>query len=180
LVAKDIIIKGFIAFQVRNTLNEAIEVIKQYTQALREGGSVTPPNGQGSESKASQSSSAQYYPTEEVPSTPIPTMPVNEDRFNFENNDTYTESMVQKHEIPEDGKAALLARRKLDRQIEAAVNKHTPASNNPSRDNGSAKTGKRGRKPHEYIPKMDEDEIAEALILRETKENDVVKIAGLD
>jgi hypothetical protein len=179
LVAKDIIIKGFIAFQVRNTLNEAIEIIKQYTQALRENGSVTPPSGQGSESKASQSSSAQYYPTEEVPSTPIPTMPINEDRFNFETNDTYAESMVQKHEIPEDGKAALLARRKLDRQIEAAVNKHTPQSN-AFQQKKSDKKGRAGRKPKDYIPKMDESEIAEALILRETKEPETDKIKGLD
>lgn len=179
VVGKDVIVKGFIAFQVRNTLNEAIDIIKQYTQALREGGSVTPPPAQQSENKASQNSSAQYYPAEEVPSTPIPKMPKNQDNFNFETNDTYTESMVQKHEIPEDGKAALLARRKLDRQIEAAVKRNAPQSNVVAQK-GSAKKGKAGRKPKDYIPVIDEDQIAEGLILRETKEPETDKIKGLD
>jgi hypothetical protein len=41
------------------------------------------------------------------------------------------------------------------------------------------KTGKRGRKPKDYL-QMDEEQIAEAIVLRETKEKDNDKIEGLD
>jgi len=177
IVGKDVVIKGFIAFQVRNTLNEAIEVIKQYTQAVREGGGIPPQAGGG---QPQNPSTPQYYAAEEVPSTPIPQMPINQERFNFDTNDTYTDSMVQKHEIPDDGKAALLARRRMDKQIEAAVKKHSPQGNAAEQKETTRNRGKVGRKPKDYVPKMDEDEIAEALILRETKETDTVTIKGLD
>lgn len=183
LLGKDVIVKAFIAFQINTSLKETIEVIKQYTAAAKEGGFVTPPptaSAPNPSSEAKTQTGAEYYPTEEIPNTPIPRMPVtkSEDNFNFATNDTFMESSVVKHQVPDDGKAALLRRKKEDRQIQAAMEKYNP-KHKPKPAN-SGKVGKRGRKPKDYIPPMDEDQVAEALILRETKETDTEKIAGLD
>ena len=42
------------------------------------------------------------------------------------------------------------------------------------------KSGKRGRKPKDYIVPLDEEQIAEAIVLRESKPVDKDKIEGLD
>ena len=184
MFGKDIAVKSFIAFQTRSTLNDIIEVMKQYTQAMREGGVVQPQAGGAQPpNNTGGGDTAQYYPAEEVPTTPIPQMPKQQDNFNFENNETYMSTIVQKHQLPEDGKAALLARRKLDREIDAAMKKHAPANavtNTAGGNDGGKKFGKRGRKPRDYVPKMDDEQIAEALVLRETKETDTETIKGLD
>jgi hypothetical protein len=182
LVAKDLGVKIFIGYQILNTMNETLEVIKQYTAAARQGGVVTPPPPQQSgDTEQSVSDTAKYYPTEEIPSTPIPAMPATttDDNFNFVTNDTFMESSVAKHQLPEDGKAALMRRKKLDRQIDSALQKYSPNKEQKPKTE-KRKFGKRGRKPKDYIPKMDEDQIAEALILRETKEPETDKIKGLD
>lgn len=173
MLGKDVLLKGFMAFGVMGAIKDAIEVIKEYTIAAKEGGYVTPPP-----TAARPETTADYEatpsPTYTQPSPPP--VSANDANFNFVTNDAYNDSIVTKHVIPEDGKAALLERRKLDRAIEAAIKKNAPEKPKPS----SEKVGKRGRKPKDYIPKMDEDEIAEALVLRETKVEETDKIKGLD
>jgi hypothetical protein len=174
--AKDAGVTGFQIYQGTTAINQLIETMKERTAAAKEGGYVTPPPTATAQNKASTPNYGDDQ--DQRASTPVPRMPITTDQenFNFATNDTYAETMVQRHEIPDDGKAALMRRKKIDREIEAAVKKNAPVSNTTA----SQKLGKRGRKPKDYIPKMDEDEIAESLILRETKETDLDVIKGLD
>jgi hypothetical protein len=178
LFGKDMIVKTFIFFQVNKTLNEAIEVIKEYTQVAKQNG-FTPNNP--TETSRKEEPKTEYYPTQEEPSTPIRRMPEpnpHQDNFNFATNEAFVDSAVVRHQVPDDGKAALMRRKREDKQIQAAIEKYNPKPKPVNKDGG--RVGKRGRKPKEYIPVMDEEQIAEALVLRETKDIDTDKIAGLD
>ena len=173
LVLKDVGLKAIIVTQVKSSMNEMINVIKDYTQAIKEnGGAPTPP------------------PSSPKPTTP-PTRPTSpepqfvepehtSERFNFEDNETVMAATVQAHKVPESGRAKAIAARKKDEQMKAAVER---AQGKPSGNYEEAmknkKTGKRGRKPKDYL-QMDEEQIAEAIVLRETKEIDKDKIEGLD
>jgi hypothetical protein len=173
LVLKDVGLKAIIVTQVKSSMNEMLEVIKEYTQTLKETGGASMP------------------PQSPTPSTPPPTRPVSpeptfqepehtSDRFNFEDNETVMAATVQAHKVPDSGRAKAIAARKKDEQMKAAFEKTQggqPSSYEKAMQN--KKTGKRGRKPKDYL-QMDEDQIAEAIVLRETKEVDKDKIQGID
>ena len=173
LVLKDVGLKAIIVTQVKSSMNEMINVIKDYTQAIKEnGGAPTPP------------------PSSPKP-TPPPTRPTSQEpqfiepehssnNFNFEDNETVMASTVQAHKVPESGRAKAIAARKKDEQMKAAVERaQGKTSGGYEEAMKNKKTGKRGRKPKDYL-QMDEEQIAEAIVLRETKEIDKDKIEGLD
>ena len=85
---------------------------------------------------------------------------------------------VQAHKVPNSGRAKAIAARKKDEEMKAAFDK-TQGGNSYEQAMKTKKTGKRGRKPKDYL-QMDEEQIAEAIVLRETKEVDKDKIQGLD
>lgn len=177
LFGKDIAVKGVIITQMRNTMNDVLEVIKEQTLAAK-GGDV-----------------AVGTPVEKPKNTPPPPpkytpepesiVPMDSDDFNFRMNETVVESAVQKHRVPESGKARLMAQKKRDKEIEEAMkraNNVTAPANKPSYEDAlkSKQTGKRGRKTKDYVKQVDESQIAEAIILSETKNTDSEKIEGLD
>ena len=152
-------------------MNEMLNVIKDYTQAIRESGTSTPP--------------PPTQPSNPKPSRPTPpSQPKFEEpdhaseRFNFEDNETVMAATVQAHKVPNSGRAKAIAARKKDEEMKAAFDK-TQGGNSYEQAMKTKKTGKRGRKPKDYL-QMDEEQIAEAIVLRETKEVDKDKIQGLD
>jgi len=95
------------------------------------------------------------------------------------------DSTVQKHQVPQSGKARLMAQKKRDREIEQAMQRvNNMSSEKPKTSYADAinakKSGKRGRKPKDYIVPLDEEQIAEAIVLRESKPVEKDKIEGLD
>ena len=86
---------------------------------------------------------------------------------------------VQSHQVPTSGKARAIAAKKRDEEWKQAVDR---AQGRTAYDEAmeKKKTGKRGRKPKDYITPLDEEQIAEAIVLRETKEKDKDKIEGID
>jgi len=161
LILKDIGLKAIIVTQVRSSMNDMLNVIKDYTQAIKENGappSAPPPS-----------------PKPSTPPTPKPTSPEPQfvepqhtsDRFNFEDNETVMAATVQAHRVPDSGRAKAIAARKKDEQMKAAFEK-TQGISAYEQAAQNKKTGKRGRKPKDYL-KMDEEQIAEAIVLRETK-----------
>lgn len=179
LFGKDILVKGVIFTQIRGSMNDMINVIKEYTAAIKESGATAFPTG-----ASTPPPPPPPPPTE--PTYPVETyttVPLDSDDFNFRMNETVVESTVQKHAVPPSGKARLMAQRKRDEEIAQAMDRANRATR-PSYDEAIAKNkkgaGKRGRKPKDYIVPMDEEQIAEAIILRETKEKDTDKIEGLD
>lgn len=188
LFGKDILVKGVIFSQIKGTANDMINVIKDYTTALRENG-VSPAPRQRAESKTPppQTPPDDYGPYD-APTpepTPIyPDVPVDADDFNFRTNETVVDSSVQKHKVPESGKARLMAQKKRDREIAHAMAKYggvepKKTSYEEAMSKRKNNNGKRGRKPKDYV-KMSEEQIAEAIVLNEQKPIDKDKIHGLD
>jgi hypothetical protein len=185
LFGKDILVKGVIFSQIRGTMNDMINVMKEYTTSIKENGGVPPqaaekPRATPPPPPPPPSPSASY---EQLPDEPI--VPFDSDDFNFKSNETVMDSTVQKHQVPQSGKARLMAQKKRDREIEQAMQRvNNMSSEKPKTSYADAinakKSGKRGRKPKDYIVPLDEEQIAEAIVLRESKPVEKDKIEGLD
>ena len=180
LFGKDIVMSGAIIYQHGSVINDAIDTMKEYTQAYKSGASAPAPAPAPAPASAPKEQPRQAY-------TQAPNVDVNAPDFNFTMNEVVLDSAVTKHKVPESGKERLMAQRKRDKEIQEAIAKHSPKPNKPiiSYDEAISqrKVGKRGRKPKDYTANIDEAQIAEAIILSETKnESDQTteKIEGLD
>lgn len=176
LVLKDVGLKAIIVSQVKSSMNEMLNVIKDYTLALKENGGAAPTPPPPSSPKPTTPPTRPTNPVEPQFMEPDHTS----DRFNFEDNEAVMAATVQAHSVPKSGRDKAIAARKKDEAMKAAFEKAqggSPSSYEAAIQN--KKTGKRGRKPKDYL-KMDEEQIAEAIVLRETKEVDKDKIEGLD
>ncbi|MBM3417300.1 MAG: hypothetical protein FJY17_00075 [Bacteroidetes bacterium] len=159
LILKDVGLKAIIVTQVRSSMNEMLNVIKDYTLTLKENGMTAPPPPPSSTPKPSKPKPAadpQFVEPEHT-----------SERFNFEDNETVMAATVQAHIVPDSGRAKAIAARKKDEQMKAAFEK-TQGISAYQQAAQNKKTGKRGRKPKDYL-KMNEEQIAEAIVLRETK-----------
>lgn len=185
MFGKDILVKGVIFSQIRGSMTDMINVIKEYTVAMKENGGVPPqaaekPRATPPPPPPPPSNNTASY--EQLPDEPI--VPPSADDFNFRTNEKVMDSTVQKMHVPDSGKARLMAQRKRDKEIEQAMerakNMNAPSSNSYQDAIAKKKSGKRGRKPKDYIVPLDEEQIAEAIVLAETKPIDKDKIQGLD
>lgn len=170
MVGKDVLVKAVIVSQIRGTMTDMFNVIKDYTQALKEnGGTPVAPTPRPTPTPTPEPS----------PSGDFIQPDYSSERFNFEDNETVMAATVQEHKVPKSGKERAIAARKKDQFMQQAVEK---ANAKGSYDEAISKnkTGKRGRKPKDYIVPLDEEQIAEAIVLREKKEKDNDKIEGLD
>lgn len=163
LVGKDLIVKLVIVAQLRTTMNDMINVIKDYTEATRGGGGV-PPQPQAPTPQPQNPTPTAPQPVYQEPDHSAPD-------FNFQDNEVVMNSTVQQMKVPNTGKARVIAQiekeKKWKRDAEAAGGGSSYEQAMRERKNG----GKRGRKKaKDYIQdvKMDEEQIAEAIILNET------------
>lgn len=173
MFGKDIIVKGIIVAQMRSTMKDLIEVMKEYTVAQRGAGYTSP--------AATQAAKPTTPPPAPTPSY-SPSVDMDSDDFNFQMNEAVVNSSVQASSIPTTGKERLMDQMKKEKIWKENSEKATGGSSYQDAIN-SRKSGKRGRKPKDYI-KMDESQIAEAIILRETdkdgKEKPNSQLQGLD
>lgn len=183
LFAKDILVKGVIVAQVRGVATDMLNVIKEYTLAIKESGVMPQPGASG----ASSAPPPPPPPTPTPKPTPTytPTSPGSEyleEDFNFQNNEAVVDSRVKANKERNISRERAIAARKRDREMQEAVDRAN--GGNPSyaeaMQQRKSSGGKRGRKPKDYIVPLDEEQIAEAIILNETKEKDKNKIEGLD
>jgi hypothetical protein len=163
LVGKDLVVKLVIVAQLRTTMNDMINVIKDYTEATRAGGGVPPqpqaPNPQPQAPTPTAPQSMYQEPDHSAPD------------FNFQDNEVVMNSTVQQMKVPNTGKARVIAQiekeKKWKKDAEAAGGGSSYEQAMRDRKNN----GKRGRKKaKDYIQEvqMDEEQIAEAIILNET------------
>ena len=165
LVGKDLVVKLVIVAQLRTTMNDMINVIKDYTEATRGGGGVPPqpqapqPQPQAPQPQPQAPQSAYQEPDHSAPD------------FNFQDNEVVMNSTVQQMKVPNTGKARVIAQiekeKKWKKDAESAGGSSSYEQAMMQRKNN----GKRGRKKtKDYIDQvqMDEDQIAEAIILNET------------
>jgi len=164
LVGKDLIVKLVIVAQLRSTMNDMINVIKDYTEATKAGNGVTP--------------QPQQKTTTQQPVTPTPTTSEYQYQepnhsasdFNFQDNEVVMNSTVQQMQVPSTGKARVIAQiqkeKKWKNDSDKSVENSSYEQAMKERKNGN----KRGRKPKDYIQnvKIDEQEIVESIILNES------------
>ncbi len=163
LVGKDLIVKLVIVAQLRTTMNDMINVIKDYTEATRAGGGV-PPQPQAPNPQPQAPTPTAPQPMYQEPDHSAPD-------FNFQDNEVVMNSTVQQMKVPNTGKARVIAQiekeKKWKRDAQAAGGGSSYEQAMRDRKNN----GKRGRKKaKDYIQEvqMDEEQIAEAIILNET------------
>jgi len=159
---KDIIVKGVIIAQMRGTMNDMIQVIKEQTIAFREGGGFPSQPSPQAPTPTPQPTYQATTPTYQEPDH-------NASDFNFQDNEVVVNSTVQQHSVPTTGKARVIAqiekekKWKRDSQGAKSASSYEQAMNSRKRGDG-----KRGRsKKVESIP-LDEEQIAEAIVLNET------------
>lgn len=182
MFGKDIIVKGIIVAQMRSTMKDLIEVMKEYTAAQRGSGYTSPIVNQSSTPPPPPPPSRGAN-TSDYSATPnYSTVDTNSDDFNFQTNEAVVNSTVQASSVPVTGKERLMDQMKKEKIWKENSEKASGGSSYQDAIN-SRKNGKRGRKPKDYI-KMDESQIAEAIILRETdkegKEKPNSQLQGLD
>jgi len=163
LVGKDLVVKLVIVAQLRSTMNDMINVIKDYTEATRAGGGV-PPQPQAPTPQAPTPQPSAPQPQYQEPSHSAPD-------FNFQDNEVVMNSTVQQMQVPSTGKARVIAQIQKEKKWKNDADKAGGGSSYEQAMKERKNSGKRGRKKaKDYVDevKMDEDQIAEAIILNET------------
>jgi hypothetical protein len=162
LVGKDLVVKLVIVAQVRSTMNDMINVIKDYTEATRAGNGV-PPQPQAPTPKPTAPEPTAPQPQYQEPSHSAPD-------FNFQDNEVVMNSTVQQMQVPSTGKARVIAQIQKEKKWKNDADKSSGSSSYEQAMKERKNSGKRGRKPKDYIQnvKLDEDEIAESIILNES------------
>ncbi|CAK0767785.1 hypothetical protein CCP3SC1AL1_420006 [Gammaproteobacteria bacterium] len=162
LVGKDLVVKLVIVAQLRSTMNDMINVIKDYTEATRAGNGVPPqPQAPTPQPTAPQPTAPQ--PQYQEPSHSAPD-------FNFQDNEVVMNSTVQQMKVPNTGKARVIAQIEKEKKWQKDSASASEGSSYEQAMMQRKNSGKRGRKPKDYINnvKIDEDEIAESIILNES------------
>jgi len=163
LVGKDLVVKLVIVAQLRTTMNDMINVIKEYTEATRAGGGVPSqpqPQPQPTTPQPQPSTPQQVY---QEPDHSAPD-------FNFQDNEVVMNSTVQQMKVPSTGKSRVIAQIEKEKKWKKDAENASGSTSYEQAMMQRKNDGKRGRKPKDYVEKvkMDEEQIAEAIILNET------------
>jgi hypothetical protein len=160
LVGKDVVVKAFIVAQMRSTMNDVINVIKEYTIAVKTNGAPTPTP----------------KPQQQAPTPPPPPQQTyqepnyNASDFNFQDNEVVMNSNVQQMQVPTTGKQRVIEQIKKEKKWKEDSQKASTNSSYEQAMKSRSSNGKRGRKPKDYVNNipLDEEQIAEAIVLNET------------
>jgi hypothetical protein len=173
LFVKDIGIKAVLVGQMRSTMSDMISVITEYTAAIKSGQPTPTPQGTSEPTQQQQQPRAKQE--REAPY-------VNDfgNEFNFENNEAVMHSFVEQQIVPNTGKDRVIKQKEKERKWAAEAAK---AEKNTYEKALEERKNKK-KTPKDYLIPMDEDQIAEAIILNESLNQPSKKvdtqIEGLD
>ncbi len=165
LVGKDLVVKLVIVAQLRSTMNDMINVIKDYTEATRAG------NGVPSQPQAQAPTPQPTAPQPQAPQSQYQEPSHSAPDFNFQDNEVVMNSTVQQMKVPSTGKARVIAQIQKEKKWKNDSDKSGGGTSYEQAMKERKNSGKRGRKKAgDYINevKMDEEQIAEAIVLNET------------
>lgn len=162
---KDIAVKAFLGFQIKSSLNDVINLGKEFTEMKR--------NGQGVAEQPKPKAEKPRPKPQERPSYEE-SIPTNADDFNFQANEAAINSTVQPMVVPKTGKERVLAQRAKEKVWE----ENSKKASSYDQMKAQRQTGKRGRKVN--TQNLSEEDIVDAIILQESKLDEQDKIAGLD
>jgi hypothetical protein len=170
LFGKDIATKGVIFYQMKSTMGDMIDVIREQTQAYKDAyGQAPPPQPQPKQQSSRVNTEPNATTTYNTPSDYVAT---NAADFNFQTNETVIASSVEKLEVPKSGKARIIEQKNKEKKWKEAT---TKGNSSYEQALEQRKTGKRGRKKSvvDYINSVDVEDITDALILTETNKDEV-------
>lgn len=175
LVAKDVAVKLVIVSQMRGAMNDVIEMMKEAKKEV-----ITPTQPKPTQPQPTQPTQpTPSYTTEQVVDTYA-------NDFNFQTNEAVINASLKENKIPKTGKERLMQQRQKEKVWSDNANKadstlsYAQAMN--QRKNGDGKRGRKAKQVKDYITPIDEEQIAEAIILRETTpyEKPNPQLEGLD
>jgi len=159
------VVKLVIVAQLRSTMNDMINVIKDYTEATRAG------NGVPSQPQAQAPTPQPTAPQPQAPQSQYQEPSHSAPDFNFQDNEVVMNSTVQQMKVPSTGKARVIAQIQKEKKWKNDSDKSGGGTSYEQAMKERKNSGKRGRKKAgDYINevKMDEEQIAEAIVLNET------------
>lgn len=162
---KDIAVKAFLGFQIKSSLNDVINLGKEFTEMKR--------NGQGVAEQPKPKAEKPRPKPQERPSYEE-SIPTDADDFNFQANEAAINSTVQPMVVPKTGKERVLAQRAKEKVWE----ENSKKASSYDQIKAQRQTGKRGRKMN--TQNLSEEDIVDAIILQESKLDVQDKISGLD
>lgn len=177
LVAKDIAVKLVIVSQMRSAMNDIIELMKD----AKNNGAPTQTQTQPTQPQPTQ---PQPQPTPTYTAEPI--VATNAEDYNFQTNEAVINASVAENKIPKTGKDRLMVQRQKEKMwAENAAKAEgglSYAEAMKQRKNSDGKRGRKAKQPKDYITPIDEEQIAEAIVLRESKpyEKPNTQLEGLD
>jgi hypothetical protein len=159
LFAKDIGVKAVLIGQMRGTMNDMINVITEYTAALKEGRET--PQGQPQQSQSQPKPQPTPRQEREAPY-------VNQEGndYNFVNNETVMQSSVEQMEVPSTGRDRIMMQKEKERKWASDAQKYEKMSYEQAY--ATKRANKKAKTPKDYITPIDEEQIAEAIILNES------------
>lgn len=124
LFGKDLIVKGVMFVQVKSTMKEYLEQLKELTEAYRGTpvASSTPSSPSSSSSSSSVQDTGNNVTGQQSSSSkaPVVTMTGNEEDFNFKTNETFQQTVVQ-HTVPKTGKQRAISQQKTNQRLQKAA-----------------------------------------------------------
>jgi hypothetical protein len=165
LFGKDIAVKGVLFYQMKTQMSDMVEIIKEQTQAYKEGNGVRPKPKADTQSTNNTTTQPYAYSQQ----------PINTDAedFNFQDNEVVMASTVHQMNVPKTGKERVIEQRAKEKKWKQdAEQVSKPSSYQEAM--AQRKTGKRGRKKtiSDYVKGVDKEAIVDSLILTETKDNE--------
>ena len=167
LFGKDIAVKGVIVYQMKSTMNEMIDIIRQQTEAYKQGNGTPPsPKVEPVRAEAKTQQPFAYAASQE------PVGDVNATDFNFQDNETFVSSKVSAMSVPKTGKERLMQQIKKEKKWQQDLQGSASGGSSYQEAMAQRKTGKRGKKKSisDYVKGVDKQEITDALILNEKKD----------
>jgi hypothetical protein len=166
LFGKDIAVKGVIFYQMKTSMGDMIDVIRQQTEAYKQGGATMPKPQREPGVKEDLTTQPYAYAA-----SPEPQVDINAQDFNFQNNETFVSSRVNTMSVPKTGKDRLMAQMKKEKKWQTDSQQGSSGTSYQEAMS-QRKTGKRGKKKtiSDYVKGVDKQEITDALILNEKKD----------
>jgi hypothetical protein len=166
IFGKDIAVKGVLFYQMKGQMSDMIEIIKEQTQAYKDGNGIKPKPKNDNKTYNDKTTQSYAY-------APTPSVDTDASDFNFQMNETVMSSTVQQMEVPKTGKERVIEQRAKEKKWKQdSENVSKPSSYQEAM--AQRKTGKRGRKKtiSDYVNGVDKEAVVESIILTETKDNE--------
>lgn len=166
IFGKDIAVKGVLFYQMKGQMSDMIEIIKEQTQAYKDGNGIKPKPKNDNKTYNDKTTQSYAY-------APTPSVDTDASDFNFQMNETVMSATVQQMEVPKTGKERIIEQRAKEKKWKQdSENVSKPSSYQEAM--AQRKTGKRGRKKtiSDYVNGVDKEAVVESIILTETKDNE--------